>query len=628
MDPRLLDYYSRELLYIRELAMEFAAAHPKIARRLGMHAGEIGDPYVERLLQSSALVTARAQIRLDDAFPEFTLPLLQTVYPNYTCPTPSIAVARFFPLAQGKHAVNGTVVPRGTAFPSRIPDGEVTACEFRSSQDVTLFPLEIVQARLTGIPPDIPMLDRYVPAGRTAHGALRLRLRTTNGASIANLAGLDRLPVYLSGDETTASHLFELIHAAGLASVTGVPGEFATGTLHAVTRGAVVHEALEPEQSLLPAVPRKFHGHNLLQEYFACPARFWFFTLTGLAKGLASIAGNEAEIVLLLERPAHRLAETVDASHFALFCTPVINLFPRRTDRLDLDPDRQSHRLLPVPAASSDYAVHSVQAAWGQVSEASEALRFYPLHASVGESTSRGARYFTIRRELNRSEEDDRHYGTRRPFTETRTFISLVDRDERPNTEGIHYLSLEALLTNRDLPCLIPCDGRRDLFPHKSIPAESVGLVRAPTMPRPPLASGERAWQLYGQLNLGYMTFDEPPDRPATGDALRRLLRLYLSEDTAVLRRQVEALTSATATPVNRRLPPHFPQPFGRGIECTLTFDESGFDGMSPYTLGLVLERYVARHVSERSFTTTVLCSTQRGRITHWPPRAGTRGAA
>jgi type VI secretion system protein ImpG len=34
MDPRLLDYYSRELLYIRELAMEFAAAHPKIARRL------------------------------------------------------------------------------------------------------------------------------------------------------------------------------------------------------------------------------------------------------------------------------------------------------------------------------------------------------------------------------------------------------------------------------------------------------------------------------------------------------------------------------------------------------------------------------------------------------------------
>ena len=70
------------------------------------------------------------------------------------------------------------------------------------------------------------------------------------------------------------------------------------------------------------------------------------------------------------------------------------------------------------------------------------------------------------------------------------------------------------------------------------------------------------------------------------------------------------------------------PMVFGRGIECEFTFDESGFDGVSPYTLGLVLERYVARHVSEHSFTTSVLRSTQRGRIARWPPRTGTRSAA
>ena len=38
-----------KLIYIRELALEFAGPHPKIAWRLGMHAGEIGDAYVERL---------------------------------------------------------------------------------------------------------------------------------------------------------------------------------------------------------------------------------------------------------------------------------------------------------------------------------------------------------------------------------------------------------------------------------------------------------------------------------------------------------------------------------------------------------------------------------------------------
>ena len=37
MDPRLLDYYNRELAYIRELGAAFARERPKIAGRLGMN---------------------------------------------------------------------------------------------------------------------------------------------------------------------------------------------------------------------------------------------------------------------------------------------------------------------------------------------------------------------------------------------------------------------------------------------------------------------------------------------------------------------------------------------------------------------------------------------------------------
>ena len=36
MDPRLLQYYSRELQYIREMGGEFAGEYPKIAGRLGL----------------------------------------------------------------------------------------------------------------------------------------------------------------------------------------------------------------------------------------------------------------------------------------------------------------------------------------------------------------------------------------------------------------------------------------------------------------------------------------------------------------------------------------------------------------------------------------------------------------
>ncbi len=78
---------------MHELATEFAQAHPKIAQRLGMQAGEVTDPYVERLIESFCFMAARTQLKLDAEFPRFTGRLLKVTYPNYVAPTPSIAVA-------------------------------------------------------------------------------------------------------------------------------------------------------------------------------------------------------------------------------------------------------------------------------------------------------------------------------------------------------------------------------------------------------------------------------------------------------------------------------------------------------------------------------------------------------
>jgi len=86
MDPRLLDYYNKELVYMREAASEFASSHPKIARRLGMHGIEVADPYVERLIESFSFMSARMQIKLDAEFPRFTQRLLEVLYPNYLSP--------------------------------------------------------------------------------------------------------------------------------------------------------------------------------------------------------------------------------------------------------------------------------------------------------------------------------------------------------------------------------------------------------------------------------------------------------------------------------------------------------------------------------------------------------------
>ncbi|WP_321789232.1 type VI secretion system baseplate subunit TssF [Paraburkholderia sp. J94] len=632
-DPALLDYYTREWLYTTALAQEFAAEHPKIGARLGMQAGEIGDPYVQRLVQASSFMTARTTMRLDAAFPDLMQPMLETIYPNYVRQTPSIGVARLYPGHESGHLGQGFVIERGTAFTSRIPAGESTPCTFRSSQDVTVYPLSIKLARVTLIPPDIPSLDQYVADGLRVHGAVRLTLQTTNGAPIASLEGLDRLPVYLAGEERTASHLFELIHSAGIASVMAAPGRFADGPLYGVTRGAVAHEGIAPEQAVLPDVPRRLHGHGLLQEYFACPARFWFFALTGLGQGLQAVAGNEVEIVIMLNRAPGALSETVDAADFALFCTPVVNLFPFRTKNLEIIPGELEHRLVPVPEAPADFDLRSVDTARGQVAEEnSDEVRFEPRDRPAGTGGTGGAsgigeeHYFRLRRETNLVQGGGRQYGTRRPFIETQSFISLVSGQDQPHDGGIRFLSLDAWLTNRDLPSLLECDGRNDLTLAGSKPVASIGFVRAPCAPKPPLARGDLAWQLMGQLKLDYPLFDDRDEESQPGEGVRRRLRLYVTSGADVLSRQVESLVSATATPVNDMLPPGNGGPvFGRGIRCEFTFDESGLDGVSPYTLGLVLEHYVARHVSMHAFTKTVLHSKQRGQLAQWPPRPGMR---
>ena len=65
MDPRLLNLYEQELRYFRESSSEFARAFPKIAHRLGIEGQEVADPYVERLIEATAFLSARVNLKLD-----------------------------------------------------------------------------------------------------------------------------------------------------------------------------------------------------------------------------------------------------------------------------------------------------------------------------------------------------------------------------------------------------------------------------------------------------------------------------------------------------------------------------------------------------------------------------------
>jgi len=134
------------------------------------------------------------------------------------------------------------------------------------------------------------------------------------------------------------------------------------------------------------------------------------------------------------------------------------------------------------------------------------------------------------------------------------------------------------------------------------------------------------AWRLIRQLNLNYVSLADLDARHG-GQAIRDLLRLYVSQDDTEQQLQIAGVIGSQLTPVTRRLPGVGPLVYGRGVNVRITVDEDNFSGNSPYLLGLILERYVARHTSINVFTETELHAMQRGLVARWPVRAGGRNA-
>ncbi len=150
MDPKILRYYNRELQHVREMGAEFAREYPKIAGRLGLEGIECADPYVERLLEGFAYLSARVQLKVDAEFPAFTQHLLQIVYPHYLAPTPSMAVVQFQPDLNEAGLAQGYSIARGTMLRSTVGQDDRTPCEYRTAHETHLWPLEIKEAKYFG----------------------------------------------------------------------------------------------------------------------------------------------------------------------------------------------------------------------------------------------------------------------------------------------------------------------------------------------------------------------------------------------------------------------------------------------------------------------------------------------
>jgi type VI secretion system protein ImpG len=623
MDKQFLQYFERELRYIRELSGEFAHMFPKVAGRLGIGEQASPDPHVERLFQGFAWHAAGVHRRLEAEYPELTHALLEQVYPDYLGPTPSMVVVQFQPDLKQGALDGGHLIPANTPLRARsMVRSTPTMCEYRTAHAVRLWPIVVDKVEYTSVLQDIA--DVRCPTREPVKALLRVRLKVAGGWTFQEL-GLDEFPLYLRGADERSARLYQALvaHAQTLVMRWGPynarqsAGSKAYPPVHAL--------GFEDEHALLPPGNPALRGYRLLHEYFAFPTRFRFVELRGLAEGTRRCDSDTLELLIPLSRYDATLEGEIELERIVPFATPAINLFPRECDRVTVRADRQSLQVVPDTAHPHDFEIHSVKRVCAYSQGSSHEREVLPRAAfTSAESTSQ------LRYRLERSE-GVVGYLDRRGTDEiggqylgSDVFLTLVDgAADAANNSRPKQLSVEALCTNRDLPlALVIGKDTTDFVMTTGAPVTAIRCVAGPSAPRSNILDGTASWQLISHLSLNYLSLREGS---GGAEALREMLMMYARLGDPRLGHEVEGIQAVSTSTVIRPIPQPGPHHFVRGLEARLTCEEPGFFPNGAFTLASVLSVFFAGYASHHSFTETVLLSREGQEIHRWPAVRGMR---
>jgi type VI secretion system protein ImpG len=609
MLEQLLPYYEKELGYLRALSGEFAARYPKIAQRLALEGDQCDDPHVERLIEAFAFLSARIHRRLDDEFPEISEAFLQTLYPHYVQPIPSITILSM-EMDTARPALTAShTIPRHQTVMTPPVNG--VQCRFRTAYDVELLPLVLQQAGLT-----LTQASPWLRSQAQAFAALTLDFSTTGALPIAGLAP-DRLRFFIDAEPQLAHFIHELVLSKCLRIDVLDTGDNAPaiGSLPSSVIRAV---GFERDESLLDYSPRTLPGYRLLTEYFAYPEKFLFFEVNGLRELIGKLPGQTLRLRFWLDsvRESQRyqrfLAE-IDTANFRLFCTPAINLFRQGADPVRVSHLADAYPVVPDARRPLAYEVIAVDSVV-QIDKTgrSDTTRQVPPLYSTDHRTAfdRQTLYWYATREPSPREGDKG----------TDVFLALSDldfSDVRPDSET---LSVVCTCSNRDGPESLPYGGNA---PHYEIPGQSlvrsVRPLRKPTRAmRPPQKSGLQ-WRLISHLSLNILSL------VADGrNALQELLLLYNVGDDPANARQIRALRDIASRPALARLGGYLQQAHVRGTRIDLTIDEDEFVGTGAFLFCSILERFFGLYTAANSFTELHVHTVQRGAdVFRWPARSG-----
>ena len=624
MDRAFLSYYEDELTHIREQASEFAALNPTVARNLSLDVVPCPDPYVERLLEGLAFLAARTRAKVDAESTRYVRNLLDTLYPDLAGPAPAMTIAQLLPGPQVDTMQSGHIVGKGARLVSKLREGISTRSTFTTAQDVQLWPVrigEVTYLQDTGALKAAGLNDHAI-SGHEA--GIRLTIEASNATNLAELS-LDQLDLFLGG-KNRGGLLFDAIFAYGGALMMRPLPDKEPTPFQPLPLPEMI--GLRDSEALLPRVRASFEGYRSLREYFLMPERFFYARLSGLNPGVRLCSYGALEIILLLSK-SHQELSDIEREDFKLFTTPLVNLFEKECNIVELDPRTHSHVVHADRTRLRDFEIYRLQRVEDADKDGPDA-RIMPLY-SPEQNRGAGYVYATERRPRRPGEDEVRRGQTRTGYPGDDFFISVSRMPGSVARPDLKRLDIRALCTNRDL-CLL--DDTPTLTMEAGDPVSEINLLQAFRRPRPSLSQktprsvgaeanmDDVAWRMIAQFNLNFLSLAE---NEKGAEPLRAMLDLYADRGDPALTRHAKSITGISSKPVVERLEIPGPICFGHGIDITLHVDESILVGGSRLLLSALLSNLFARHVAINSFVRTNSFLTQSQENIAWPMKPGNR---
>lgn len=460
-------YFEEELRLLREAMQAFSGAYPEQAQQLNL-ANANNDPYIERLLEGTAYLTAQIRQRIDDDIPEICENLLMQLSPQLLRPFPAATIMEFKPRL---HQLQQTyLLAKHTPVNSQAvgETNDKIVCQFRTTAALKINPLQLSDVEFSA-----------------TNGGTLIQFKLSSELPLAKL-DLRQLPIYLCDTSSNALQMhFALTQQIQQIHLAFEQNKIKTPVLlkQTVTLQSFNFTA---EETLLPHSAQNLLGLQLLHEYFNCRDKFLFVSLCGLEKiPLAEYQQLCVQIHTQLPFVEQAWSKTI----LRLHCVPAINLFTTCAEPIYLNHQRSAYPVFVDNIYNAQTEVYSVDKLVGIDERNGQHTVYTPLHSFQHQQNKA---YFTTTRRMTNA-----NCAT--------TYLS-VGGVQPSRTE---ILSSSITASNGHIP-------RRFLAAHfiqtpaKNFPSfiEFTNLIPASPMLMPPQRE-QYCWELISHLACHYQTLSD-----------------------------------------------------------------------------------------------------------------------